>query len=215
MKLDSGIGKRRSAAQEDSTESYQMKRREIIDAGIRVFDRVGFQGASMKAVADELAGDRASIYYYFSSKEALFDEAVRTVVERNLALIKTIQAGDGSVPEKLRALIVGLMTSYGEHYPTFYIYIRENLSHVSDGRSDWSREMRALNKQSTDAVIAMIEQGYRDGTLRYTGSARVVAYGIFGLIGWTHRWFRPDRSELSAAEVGEIYANMALSGLVK
>jgi len=209
----SNIGKRRSVAKEDSSASYQLRRKEIAEAAIRVFNRLGFQGASVSAVAAELEIDRASLYYYISSKEELFDELVRTVVERNLELVKQIQASDLSPRRKLRDLITTLMTSYGEHYPLFYIYIRENLSHVSDGRSKWSTYMRKLNAETSDAVIAIIEEGYADRTLRNVGAPRVVAYGVLGIVGWTHRWFRPYQSDVSAEEIGKTYAELLLSGL--
>lgn len=209
----SGIGRRRSAARKDSSAGYKAKRREIADAAVRVFNRDGFERASIAAVAEELGVDRASLYYYVSSKEALFDEVVRTVVERNCALAKEIETSDISPRRKLRDLIVMLMSSYGRHYPLFYIYIRENLSHVSDSRSQWSADMRAINRQTTNSMVSIIEQGYRDGSLRDIGPAEIVANGIFGVIGWTHRWFRPDRSTVSAQEIGRVYAEMILSGL--
>jgi len=209
----SGIGKRRSAARRDSSVSHQARRKEIGEAAIRVFNRMGFQRASMTAVAAELNIDRASLYYYISSKEELFDEVVRTVVERNLALAKQIQAGGSSPGRKLRDLIIALMCSYGAHYPLIYIYIRENLSNVSDKRSEWSRYMRGLNTQMSDAVIAIIEQGYAENSFRNVGSSKVVAYGVLGLVGWTNRWFRPAESDVSAEEIGRIYADMVLAGL--
>lgn len=209
----SGIGKRRTAAREDSSVSHQARRKEIGDAAIRVFNRLGFQRASMTAVAAELNTDRASLYYYISSKEELFDEIVRAVVERNVALAQKIQASEMNSRRKLSDLIIALMSSYGEHYPLIYIYIRENLSHVSDKRSEWSRYMRDLNKQMSDAVIAIVEEGYADKTFRNVGSSKVVAYGVLGLIGWTNRWFRPGESDVSAEEVGKIYAEMVLAGL--
>lgn len=212
-KNESGIGRRRSAAKEDSRASYQAKRKEIAEAAVRVFNRMGFQRASITAVAEEMGVDRASLYYYISSKEALFDEVVRTVVERNLLFAKKIQESNVSPRRKLRDVVTTLMTSYGEHYPLFYIYIRENLSHVSDDRSEWSKAMREVNRQTTEAVIAIIEEGYADGSFRNTGPAKIVAYGIFGVVGWTHRWFRPDQSDVSAQEIGRIYADMILSGL--
>ena len=210
---ESGIGKRRTAAREDSSVSHQARRKEIGEAAIRVFNRMGFQRASMAAVAAELNIDRASLYYYISSKEELFDEIVRTVVERNVALAKKIQASDMRPRRKLSDLIIALMSSYGEHYPLIYIYIRENLSNVSDKRSEWSRYMRDLNTQMSDAVIAIIEQGYADKSFRNVGSSKVVAYGVLGIIGWTNRWFRPAESDVSAEEVGKIYAEMVLAGL--
>ena len=210
----SGIGKRRSAAKEDPSASYQVRKQEIADAAVRVFNRLGFQRASISAVAAELDIDRASLYYYISSKEELFDEIVRAVVERNLKTAKDIELSDIDPGQKVYDLIIALMKSYNDNYPLIYIYIRENLSHVSDKRSDWSSYMRGLNTQMSDAIISIIEQGYADGSFRNVGSSRVVAYGILGLVGWTHRWFRPHDSGVSADEIGKTYADMVLGGLV-
>ena len=212
MKTPTVIERRRAAAEADR-EAYDAKRKEIARAAVRVFDRLGFQKASISAVAQEMGVDRSNLYYYISSKEELFDEVVRAVVERNLALVRRIAESKVQPRRKLRDMITALMTSYGENYPLIYIYIREDLSHVSDKRSDWSREMREMNRQTTDALVAVVEEGFADGSFRKIGSATVIAYGIFGVIGWTHRWFRPGKTTTSAIEIGTTYAELILGGL--
>jgi TetR/AcrR family transcriptional regulator, cholesterol catabolism regulator len=209
----SRIGRRRVVAKADSSEVYQKRRQEIVAAAVRVFNRLGFEGASISAVAAELAIDRASLYYYIGSKNELFDELVREVVERNTAIVRRIVSSTATPKTKLRDIIVALMTSYGDDYPLIYIYIRENLSHSGARRSAWSKHMRKLNHEVEEAIIAVIEQGYAGGTLRNVGPARVVAYGLLGIIGWTHRWFHPDKSTVTAKEIGTMYAEMFLSGL--
>lgn len=213
MGAGSRISRRRVAAKEDSSAVYQKRRKEIAEASVRVFNRLGFAGASISAVAAELDIDRASLYYYIGSKEELFDAILREVIERNSQIVRGIAASGLSPPEKLRDIIMALMSSYGQHYPLIYIYIRENLSHVSDRRSSWSKHMRKINREVEDAIIGVIEHGYTDQTLRYSGPARVVAYGVLGIIGWTHRWFHPENSEVNAQEIGQIYAKMILTGL--
>lgn len=209
------MGKRRTAAKNESSASYQKRRQEIAEAGVRVFDRLGFQGASISAVAAELGIDRASIYYYISSKEELFDEVIRTVIERNAEMAERIRRSDAAPRDKLHELIVALMKSYGDHYPLIYIYIRENLSHVSDKRSAWSTQMRALNHIVEDAIIAIIGEGEASGAFRAAGDPRVLAYGVLGVVGWTHRWFRPADSAWSAEEIGRVYADMLIDGLTR
>ena len=206
------IGKRRSAARKESRDSYQTRRGEISEAAVRVFNRLGYTGASLSAVAAELGIDRATLYYYFSSKEQIFDEIVRTVLERNDALARRIADSKISPARKLRELIVALMVSYAANYPLLFIYIREDLSHVSDTRSDWSAHMRGLNRSIEQAVIDIVEQGLADGSFRPVGSARTVAYGILGMLNWSHRWFKPERSE-SAEEVGKTFAELILAGV--
>jgi len=207
------IGKRRSAASKEPRESYANRRHEISEAAVKVFNRLGYKGASLSAVAAELNVDRATLYYYFSSKEQLFDEITRAVLERNLELARRIADSAISPRRKLRELVTALMVSYGENYPLLYIYIREDLTHVSDTRSEWSSNMRKINRDIQQAVIDIIEQGYADQSLRRVGEPRVVASGILGMLNWTHRWFRPESSSVSADEIGKTYAELVLAGL--
>lgn len=209
----SGIGRRRVAAKEESSKTYQKRRGEIAEAAVQVFNQLGFANASLSAVAAELKIDRASLYYYIGSKEELFDDVVREVIERNAEIARRILKSSVGPRRKLRELIIALMNSYGDHYPLIYIYIRENLSHVSDKRSAWSQQMRKLNHEIENAIIAIIEEGYGDKSFRNIGSPRVVAFGILGIIGWTHRWFRPEHSDVTAQEIGKTYAELVLSGL--
>ena len=211
-KKKSSIDERRAIASRDSSATYQKRRKEITDAAVQVFNRLGYKGASLSAVASELGVDRATLYYYFSSKEQLFDEIVRTVLETNDTLARRIANSSADPARKLRELIVALMVSYAEHYPLLFIYIREDLAHVSDRRSGWSQHMRGLNRSIEDSLIAIIEQGHRSGSLRNIGSARTIAYGILGMLNWTHRWYKPERSE-PAEEIGQAFAEFALAGL--
>lgn len=206
------IGKRRTAANKDPRASYQNRRQEITDAAVRVFNRLGYKGASISAVAAELGMDRATLYYYFASKEQMFDEIIRSVLEANNDLARRIADSAISPMRKLREIVAALMISYGRNYPLLYIYIREDLSHVRDTRSEWSADMRRLNRSIEGALIDIIEQGYADGSFRRIGSARTVAYGILGMLNWSHRWFKPERSE-PAEEIGKTFAELVLAGL--
>lgn len=209
---DSEIGRRRKAAKTDARASYQVRRQEIVNAAAQVFNRMGLKGASLSAVATELGVDRATLYYYFSSKEQLFDEIVGSVLEENERLARRIAESTISPSRKLRELIIAFMQSYANNYPLMFIYIREDLAHVSDKRSTWSENMRSLNRSIEQSFITIIKQGFDDGSLRQIGSAPTIAFGILGMLNWSHRWFRPDRSE-SAAEVGKVFAELAMAGL--
>jgi AcrR family transcriptional regulator len=156
--------------------------------------------------------DRATLYYYFSSKEQLFDEITRSVLEGNDELTRRIASSAMSPARKLRELVSALMISYAKNYPLLYIYIREDLAHVSDKRTGWSDHMRKLNRSIEQAIINIIDQGYADKSFRRIGSSRTVAYGILGMLNWSHRWFKPEKSE-PAEEVGKTFAELILAGL--
>lgn len=212
--MASGMGKRRAAAKIDSAPNYERRRQQITEAAARVFDRKGFSGTTISAVAEELKIDRASLYYYISSKEELFDELVREVSEDNVAMARKIAASDLSPPEKITRLIVELMQAYERTYPILYIYIREDLGAVGSSRSKWASKMRKVNKEYDTAVIDIIQQGYDDGSFRPMGPPKMVAYAILGMINWSNRWYNPKKSDHNAKEIGQMFALLVTGGLV-
>src|SRR5688572_329791 len=46
-------------------------RRRVLDAGLRVFSRAGYDGASMDDIALELEATKGLLYHYFDSKQEL------------------------------------------------------------------------------------------------------------------------------------------------
>jgi TetR/AcrR family transcriptional regulator, cholesterol catabolism regulator len=209
----SQIAQRRSRAATKGSAGYQERRREISRAAAEVFNRRGFRDTSLSAVADELGMDRATLYYYIGSKRELFDEVVREASERNVALAESVKASTAAPLEKLHTLIVALMQSYAEHYPLLFVYMRENLSHADPDRSGWSEHMRTVNRRYERAIISIVQAGIDDGSIRVTSSAKVIAFGILGMVGWTNRWYVPGRTPESADEIGNAYADIIVRGL--
>lgn len=210
---DSGIGRRRAAARDGGKRGYSLRRVEIVRAAAEVFKSRGYQGTSLADIAEAVGTERASLYYYVSSKEELLDEVVTDVVKDNLAVAESIRDGSGRAPDKLRELVTRLMASYAEHYPFLYVYLQENLAHVADSRRAWATDMRKVNRRWEEAVTAIVQQGMDEGSLRPSPDARVTAYGLIGMVSWTSRWFNPSRSPIEAAEIGETYARLLLDGL--
>lgn len=58
------------------------------------------------------------------------------------------------------------MVSYAEHYPTLYVFVQENLSHVPDKHADWARDMRRINKDYEQIVVDLVTEGMGVGTIR-------------------------------------------------
>ncbi len=211
---ETGIGRRRAAAKDENRAAYQERRSEIKAVAGRLFKQAGFRGTSLGQIAAALGMDRATLYYYIGSKEELFDEVVSEAVHGNVLEAEAIRDSAAPAPQKLRTLIECMMASYAKHYPYLYVYIQENLSHVSPQRNEWSQEMRRLNGYYSDIVIEIVQAGIEEGTIDPATDAWVMAYGILGMIGWTNRWFNPDKSPISAAEIGRAYADMLLNGMI-
>jgi AcrR family transcriptional regulator len=182
-------------------------------AAAKLFKEKGYRGASLNDIAEAIGADRASLYYYVSGKRELFDEMVGEAVRANVTDAERIRDNGAPAPERLRQMIVSLMRAYEEHYPYLYIFVQEDLSRATPDRSARSRELARLGKRYDNAVTAVVQEGLDDGSFVSLGSAHVVAYGIIGMMNWSHRWFRINGG-MSGASIGEALADMVLGGLV-
>lgn len=178
-----------------------------------MFRNKGYRGTSLADIAEAVGGDRATLYYYIGGKEELFDEIVTDVVQANLVAVESIRDAEEPAPDKLRRLVTQLMSSYAEHYPFLYVYLEENLAHVAEQRRPWARAMRSVNRRYEAAVEAIITQGIAEGSLVAITEPRVLAYGLLGMVSWTHRWFNPEQSDIDADAIGTAYAQLLLKGL--
>src|SRR5215475_11728297 len=78
---------------------------EIIDAAARVFAERGYHETSTQAIADVLGMRQASLYYYFTSKEAALEAVCQQGVDGFVERAEAIAAGAGAPLAKLTLLI--------------------------------------------------------------------------------------------------------------
>lgn len=70
------------------------KRRAILAAAADLIREQGFAGASMTAVSERIGGSKATIYRYFTSKEALFLTALlESAVDRSSQVFDSLASG--------------------------------------------------------------------------------------------------------------------------
>ncbi len=84
--------------------------KKILDAAKRVFEKVGYSGARMQQIADEAGISKASLHYYFRSKENLFDRIFEETISSFLPIISTWDEESEDWEDKLRSFITEIFT---------------------------------------------------------------------------------------------------------
>ncbi len=202
--------RRHAAANRGS--NYQDRRTAIITTAANLFKENGYNRTTLAGIAQAVGTDRATLYYYFGSKEELLDAIVTDVVIANVEAAERVRDSDASAPEKIRKLLVDLMVSFAANYPVLYVYLQGNLSHISGKRAAWADQMREVNHRWEGSIEAILTEGIEDGTIRPLADPRILANGIIGIVGWTSRWYNPTKNEDPAA-IGQAYADVVLGGL--
>jgi TetR/AcrR family transcriptional regulator len=93
------------------TRNGHMKREQILDAAQRHFSHYGFSKVTMNEIAAELGMGKASLYYYFPTKEELFQAVLTSKHEDFLREIQTVQGTTLPAAKKIR-MYIGMRMDY-------------------------------------------------------------------------------------------------------
>src|SRR6476646_3033638 len=205
------LAMKRDKAQQRDRAQYGAKRDKILKAAGSVLEQHGFAGTSIEAIAKEAGVDRATIYYYFADKGAIFREAIHGGLAEMVAALEEVAASGESPAVRLRNSMRVVMRAFEKHYPQLYIFFTEDSSSVID--RDLNKEIIASGRRYEDLVDETVRDGIRQGIFQTSLPPKVFAKTITGMLNWTSRWFVPG-GILDAAEVANHMADTILNGVM-
>jgi AcrR family transcriptional regulator len=160
----SNIARQRASGRRDGGPACQARRAEISQTAAGVFRQRGYRGTTLAHIAEAMNTDRASLYYYVSGEQELFEEVVSDATTRNLARAHQIRDGVGTGAERVRELIVSLMESHAEFYPVLYVLLQESLKYLEPARREWAEEMRRVIRDWEQVLVDIVLDGQRPTT---------------------------------------------------
>jgi AcrR family transcriptional regulator len=197
--------------------AYRAKRNELLQIAGDVFKEKGYEASTLNDIAARFGTDRAAIYYYFAGKEELFQEVfqatAKKVLDDNLAEATRVSGLAVSAHEKLLLLIELQIRSYEANYPYVYVYIQEDMGKVAFQTTPWAKEMVRKTRRFETVVTDVIAAGIRDGDFRDDLSVPLVAKTLFGMVNWTHRWFKPGDRKYTAQQTIDTFSAIFFDGL--
>lgn len=208
----SRMATRRTAARREKGSDYLAKREQILVAGAKLFREKGYAATRLNDVAEHIGIDRATLYYYFSSKEDLFHEVIRDVIDTNLNACEAILALRLPPGDKLAQLVLVILESYERHYPHVYVYIQEDMSRISQKDEPWAVDVAVKTARIEQIFLAVIKEGMIDGSFHSDLSATLCVNAVFGMISWTHRWHTPGK-RFTAEQLADTFTRIFLDGV--
>ena len=145
------------------------KRRQILDAAIRVFARQGFHSTRVSDIADEAGVAYGLVYHYFKSKEEVLNELF---TERWSLLLAAIDEADseGRPPRaKLETVAAFIIESYRHDPELMKVIIVEVTRAANSFGQTHLREIR----RAYDSIARIVEEGQETGAFRPRHRPRV------------------------------------------
>jgi TetR/AcrR family transcriptional regulator, fatty acid metabolism regulator protein len=161
------------------------RRRQILDAAVRVFARQGFHGCRVSDIADEAGVAYGLVYHYFRSK----DEVLNLLfLERWNVLLEAISEVDRrDIPprEKLHAIASFIVESYRHDPDLMKVIIVE----VTRAANSFGRTHLAKIREAYDLIAVIVDKAQVDGSFKREVTPQFAAMAFYGAIeqvltGW-------------------------------
>ena len=182
---------------------------EIIEAAARVFAERGFHGATTQDIADVLGIRQASLYYYFSSKEAALEVVCLKGVEGFFEAAKAIAARPLSARERLTLLINSHLSPLIDRGDFVRVFLNERQYLPNESRrriGRWSRGVERIFEE-------VIKEGIAKGDFRADLDTRLTTLAILGMCNAVPSWNRKENRAIE--RIGADFASLVLDGMCK
>lgn len=154
-------------------------RARILDAATREFSANGLAGARTERIAEAAAVNKALIYYYFRSKDALYAAALEAVAARMAVASMAVLNQECSAGERLlRSALNHFDRIYTQ--PVFQNLMQQEMIRLRKGESTAVNPLvEKLFKPMGERMLAVVEEGIRSGELIPVESSQVT-YSALG-----------------------------------
>jgi TetR/AcrR family fatty acid metabolism transcriptional regulator len=161
------------------------KRRQILDAAIRVFARQGFYATRVSDIADEAGVAYGLVYHYFKSKDEVLNELFIERWSLLLAAIEEADSGGSSPRAKLEAVAGFIVDSYRHDPELMKVIIVE----VTRAANSFGRTHLAEIRRAYDSIAKIVADGQAAGVFRRDIDANFASMSFYGAIeqllsGW-------------------------------
>jgi AcrR family transcriptional regulator len=206
------ITQRRRSARREASAGYEQRRARLLEAAAEVFKEKGFGATSINDIAARLGSDRASVYYYYGSKQEIYLDLIRRAVEQIVVIAETTAAETGPAAVRLRHLFEATLDGYERHHPYLHIFIQEDVRRFSPDDGPGNVELELWGSRFEKAFATVIKDGIDQGEFRATLDPHLAMLAMLGTINWSHRWFSPGE-RFSGQELGTGFVEIFLDGI--
>jgi AcrR family transcriptional regulator len=189
--------------------SQRRRAPEIIEAAARVFADRGFHGATTQDIADVLGIRQASLYYYFSSKEAALELVCLKGVEGFFEAGKAIAARPESARKRLSLLIISHLSPLLDRGNFVKVFLNERQHLPAESRRRIGRWSRGLERIFEE----VIKEGIAASEFRADLDARLATLAILGMCNAASSWYRKENKAIAA--IGAEFGRLVVDGLAR
>jgi AcrR family transcriptional regulator len=135
------------------------RKEEILEVATRLFAERGYEGTSMNDVAERVGMRKASLFYHFATKDALYESVLDRLVASIGSALGMVYGGDGTFEQRLERAAETLTDVLGSHQYAARLLLREAMDWGPVIRGKLLEHIMEVLEASTAFVRAGQEAG--------------------------------------------------------
>lgn len=155
-------------------------RQRILDAGLKQFANRGYSGASVLDIVQDAKVTKPTLYYYFESKEGLFQALVNQALDERLRLMRDAATGEKETVDQLTDIIVAV-TDFARRQPDV-LRLCFSIAFAAPGEIPTGFKKYTKMGESYHFVRGIIESGLKRGALNASFSIDELTQAYFHLV---------------------------------
>lgn len=182
-------------------------RGKILQAGLVLFAETGFHGTSIRAIAQRVGINSATLYAHYPSKEQVLADLVLIGHQESAARLTSALSAlpVDSTPQARLAAVVRAHVLLHADFPLLAMVTNSELHALDPVLAEPALALRA---ESRRLLIEVLERGVKDGVFAVPDLLlTATAIGALGMN--VASWFGPDQP-MTGEHIAEVYANLAL-----
>lgn len=189
------------ARQKKEHSNDEGRRGEIVRAAARLFRDKGYDGASMRAIANEVGMQCGSPFYHFASKQDILVAVVEEGLRQGLEKTRAVVDGDLSAMEQFKELVkvhLSIILESGNDFIPVMLYNWRCLDEQHQRRLIATKDEYDLIWQNS------IDRLYAEGVL--SSAPRLARLMILGAMNFMITWYKPRKGDTLDDLANEITA---------
>jgi len=176
------------------------KRRQILDAAVRVFARKGYHTCRVGDIAEEAGVAHGLLYHYFDSKEQVLETIFRETWTLMIEAIQGVESLGEPAREQLRKVAAIVLRSWCDTPDIVRVLVREV------ARSPHLQQEIGETEQAFAALERVIRKGQESGEFREDVDPRFASFIFYGaleeiLTGWVMGQLPDGEDDVRLAEL--------------
>jgi AcrR family transcriptional regulator len=181
---------------------------QILSESARLFATTGYDGTSMRDIANACGISKSLLYHHFADKDEIFARITLGSLRELYSFVTARIPDDAPPSQRIRAF----MTATAEYFQRYrWAWMASTSSFWNDPEARRQKERMMWRDRYEGLLRQMLQDAIEAGELR---AVDVPTAGrlILSSLNWMHRWYKPDKGS-SAVQIAESYFDMILNGL--